>query len=78
MGKIAKTLNSMDELERVIKTAINANASLSLFISMPGFPEPEIITNPAINLEKKLEYYKSTYDDNLEHKYAKGVKIIGW
>lgn len=78
MGRIAKNLNSMSELEKIIKTAINAKVSLSLFIAMPGFPEPEIITNPAINLEKKLEYYKSTYDENLEHKYAKGVKIIGW
>lgn len=78
MGKIAKTLNSMDELERVIKTAIKAETKLSLFITIPGLPEPEIITNPVANLEKKLEYYKTTYDDNLEHKHAKGIKIIGW
>lgn len=78
MRRMAKPLNSMKELEMVIKTAIDAKVSLSLFISMPGFPEPEIITNPVANLEKKLEYYKSTYDDKLEHKYAKGVKIIGW
>lgn len=78
MRKMIATLNSMDELEKIIKIAIEAKVPLSLFISMPGFPEPEIITNPTANLEKKLEYYKSTYNNNLEHKHAKGVKIIGW
>lgn len=45
---------------------------------MPGFELPEIIINPAENLEKKLEYYKNTYDEDLKHKYAEGVKIIGY
>ncbi|HZK26516.1 MAG TPA: hypothetical protein VFD00_03105 [Thermoclostridium sp.] len=75
---MCKSLQTMKELEEVFEIAIDAKVKLSLFISMPGFQEPEIITNPAVNLEKKLQYYKDTYDDNLEHKHAKGVKILGW
>ena len=68
----------MQDLETVINMAIEKKEPLSLLIEMPGFPKPEMITNPVGNLEKKLEYYKKTYDENLEHKHAKDVKIIGY
>ncbi len=68
----------MSELEFVVKTAIKTKQSLGVLIEMPGFESPEMIINPCENLEKKLEYYKNTYDDNLEHKHAKGIKIIGY
>ena len=71
-------LNSMKELEQVVNEAIEKNRSLGLFIEMSGFPKPELITNPVENLEMKLEYYKKTYDEDLEHKHAKGIKIIGY
>lgn len=71
-------LEKMSELEFVIKTAIITKQSLGLIIEMPGFESPEIIINPFENLEKKLEYYKNTYNENLEHKNAKGIKIIGY
>ena len=71
-------LEKMSELEFVVKTAINSKQSLGLLIEMPGFESPEMIVNPVENLEKKLEYYKSVYDENLEHKNAKGIKIIGY
>lgn len=71
-------LEKMSELEFVVKTAIKTKQSLGLIIEMPGFQSPEMIINPCENLEKKLEYYKNTYDDSLEHKNAKGIKIIGY
>lgn len=71
-------LENMKDLERVIGVAIEENNSLSLLIEMPGFPKPEMITNPVENLALKLEYYKKTYDEQLEHKHAKGIKIIGY
>ena len=71
-------LEKMSELESVMKTAITSKQSLGLLIEMPGFESPEMITNPVENLEKKLEYYKNTYDENLEHKHAKGIKIVGY
>lgn len=78
MRKIAKELKTMNELECIINKAIKGNVSLSLFIKLPDLTEPEIITNPPVNLEQKLKYYKKTYNDSLEHKYADGVKILGW
>lgn len=71
-------LEKMSELEFVVKTAIKTKQSLGILIKMPGFESPEMIINPYENLEKKLEYYKNTYDENLEHKNAKGIKIIGY
>lgn len=71
-------LVNMQDLQTVINMAVEKRKPLSLLIEMPGFPKPEMITNPVENLEKKLEYYKKTYDKNLEHKHAKGIKIIGY
>lgn len=70
-------LITMNDLELMVNRAVKLDESLGLFIEMPGFPEPELIVNPVANLEKKLEYWKNTYDDNLEHKHAKGIKIVG-
>ncbi|EGW39171.1 hypothetical protein [Desulfosporosinus sp. OT] len=71
-------LEKMSELEFVVKTAIKTKQSLGLIIEMPGFESPELIINPVENLEKKLEYYKNTYSEDLEHKHAKGIKIIAY
>ena len=71
-------LEKMSDLESVMKTAITSKQSLSLLIEMPGVESPEMITNPVENLKKKLEYYKNTYNENLEHKHAKGIKIVGY
>ena len=71
-------LENMKDLERIIGVAIEENKPLSLLIEMPGFSKPEMITNPVENLALKLEYYKKTYDEHLEHKHAKGIKITGY
>lgn len=71
-------LKNMQELEEIIKTAIKKNKPLGLLIEMPDFKEPEMIVNPAVNLQKKLGYYKKTYDENLEHKHAKEIRIVGY
>ena len=68
----------MKDLEFAVEMAIKENKSLSLLITLPGLDSPEMITNPVENLEKKIEYYKATYGDNLEHKHAKGIKIVGY
>lgn len=71
-------LEKISDLEFIIRQALKAKTNVGVFIEMPGFELPEIIINPAENLEKKLEYYKNTYDEDLKHKYAEGVKIIGY
>ena len=45
---------------------------------MNGFPESEIIVNPIINADSKLAYYKNTYDEELNHKFSKGIRIAGF
>lgn len=47
-------------------------------IEMAGFPEAEIIINKRKNIDSKLAYYQKTYDENLNHKFATGIKIIGF
>lgn len=75
---MARELKTIEELEHIINTSIEYNVELSLFIKLPNLVKPEIITNPPENLEEKLKYYKETYNDNLEHRYAEGVRILGW
>lgn len=69
-------LNTMEDLEMAINKAIKLEEPLGIFIEMPGFQEPELITNPVVNLRKKLDYYKATYDINLQHKHAAGIRIM--
>ena len=71
-------LKKMGDLEFIINQAKNLKVNLGLFIEMSGFEKPEVIVNPPENLDKKLEYYKVTYNENLEHKNAKGIRIIGY
>lgn len=71
-------LKTIDDLEDTFERAIVTNKNIGVFIEMPGFDKPELITNPPENLEKKLAYYRATYDENLNHKHATGVRIIGY
>ena len=50
---------------------------IGVLIQMEGFLKPELIINKNENFDSKLEYYKKTYDENCNHKFAKGIKIIG-
>jgi len=68
---------NMKQLESYAKVQLRNNEPINLQIEMPGFPEPELITNPPANIEKKMEYYKATYnEDDLTHKHAPGIQII--
>jgi len=69
---------TMNELETYAKEQLEKNQPIALLIDMPGFPEPELITNPPANIEKKLEYYKATYNEDLMHKHAPGLQIIAF
>lgn len=54
------------------------SAFVGVVIKIPGNTGNEVIINPASEYEKKLEYYKKTYDDNLEHRHVPGLQIVGW
>ncbi|AAK79179.1 hypothetical protein BJV85_002791 [Clostridium acetobutylicum] len=59
-----------------IKAKNQAYSYVAVVIKIEGFPVPEIIVNYQENFDKKQEYYDKTYDDNLNHKFAKGIKIV--
>lgn len=67
---------TMNTLENHAAKCVENNTELTVLIDMPGFESPEMITNPPENIEKKIEYYKATYDENCNHKHAKGVRVI--
>lgn len=70
---------TMTNLENCFTNAIDFGSTfVGVKIEMSGFPQPEVIINPAENIESKLEYYKKTYDENLNHKHAPGIKIVGF
>lgn len=70
---------TMEYLENCFKRALQLNMKyVAIALEMKGFEGREVIVNPTENFMTKLEYYKSTYDDKLNHKFAKGIKIVGF
>lgn len=66
-------------MEKCFYEASQENAEfVGVLIDMDGFPKPEVIINSNENFDSKFEYYKSAYDENLNHKHAKGIKIVGF
>lgn len=47
-------------------------------IQMAGFKKSEIIINENANFDKKFDYYKKAYNENLTLKTFDGIKIIGF
>lgn len=69
---------TIKDLEFCFDTAIRFKEKyIAVMIKMEGYPKPEIIVNFVENIPKKLEYYKNAYDENLNLKAAKGIKIAG-
>lgn len=65
-----------NELIQVFERAKKKSADyVGVKIHMDGYPENELIINKRENFDSKLNYYLATYDDNLQHKYAKGIYI---
>ena len=45
-------------------------------VQMDEFEKDEIIINERENFKSKLEYYQRVYDENLNHKFSKGIRIV--
>ena len=49
---------------------------IAVEIQMPGFFENEIIIHKKGNFKSKLQYYEWFYDEDLNHKDAKEIRIV--
>jgi hypothetical protein len=49
---------------------------VAIRVHIDGFPEDEIIVNKYKNIDTKLDYYNKTYDENCNHKFSKGIRIV--
>lgn len=48
---------------------------VGVLIEMEGLAKPEVIINQAENFDRELKYIEKTYDQYLNHKFSKGIKI---
>jgi len=70
---------TMENLEKCFESAKEQRYPyVGIKIKMKGFEEPEVIINPNANFDKKLDYYKNAYNDDLTLKSFNGIKIIGF
>ncbi|PEN57125.1 hypothetical protein CN596_04040 [Bacillus toyonensis] len=70
---------TLEGLERCFNDAVSEGAEyVAVKIEMDGFPSDEVIINDNDNITSKLAYYKKTYNDELEHRYAAGIRIVGF
>lgn len=50
---------------------------IGVAVDTEGLEKPEVIITPIENFDKKLEFYKKTYDNDLNHKFSKDkIRII--
>lgn len=70
---------TMDNLIKCFESAKDKGYTyIAVKVQTNGFPMSEIIINSKGNFDKKLEYYKNAYNDDLTLKTYNGVKIIGF
>ncbi|MBJ8006264.1 hypothetical protein [Bacillus cereus] len=70
---------TLEGLEKCFNEAASEEANyVAVQIEMDGFPSDEVIINDKHNIVSKLEYYKKTYNEDLEHRYAPGIRIVGY
>lgn len=68
---------TLEGLEECFNDAVNTESNyVAVQIEMDEFPSDELIINDKHNIALKLEYYKKTCNEDLEHRYAPGVRIV--
>lgn len=65
-----------EELKSFFLNMKKRGLDVAIKLKMPNQIEPEIIMNYNSSIDTKLEYYLSTYDDNLIHKNNSEIQII--
>lgn len=71
---------NIDNLEKCFYEASQQDKNyIGVKIEMFGFEEEEIIINPNKNFDKKFDYYKNAYNEDLTLKNAPDkIKIVGF
>lgn len=67
----------IQSMELFIEGDAEGDDLVAVFFELPNIVEPEVIVNPRINAQVKLDYYAAMYDDELRLKANPAVKIIG-
>ncbi len=65
-----------EELKEFFINMKKEGLDIGIKLKMPNQKQPEIILNYNSSIDTKLEYYLSTYDDNLIHKNNQKIQII--
>lgn len=69
----------MRNLEECFRMAKVQDATwVAVAIKTRGCESSELILNPNVNFDKKLEYYKNAYTDDLVLKTYDGIQIVGF
>lgn len=68
-------MNKKDLFKVFVEAIKHDSKYIAVFISVKG-NEPEIIINSSINFYDKLEYYISSYNDELMLKANNDIKIV--
>lgn len=66
-----------DDLLKLMEYNFGRQKKVELDIDIKDYPDVETIKVPFRNIPKKKEYIDKTYNEDLEHKNAEDVKIIG-
>ena len=70
---------TINDLEKCFEKAKKENAIwVAVAVKAPNCESSELILNPNINFDTKLEYYKKAYDFELNLKACKDIKIVGF
>lgn len=70
---------TLNVLQNCFNAATEGGANfVAVVVTLPGTPGEEVIINGRENFGSKLEYYKNAYNEDLTHKHAAGVKIVGF
>lgn len=68
---------TLSKLEEIFDRAVYLDANyIAVAIEFDEADDVEIIINPIENVKYKMKYYKESYNEDLTHKYANGVKIL--
>lgn len=67
---------TMKDLVDAFEECKKYNLPICVVLKLPDTPSNELIINPPDNFEKKLDYYKNMYDENLVNKNNSEIKIL--